>query len=142
MFKSPIGNLPAMEHRVTEMPGAHLWTEDSPVRFEIMEEGLKRGSGGPGGSRSIRIMGPTMLGLLKSLRSLSKNPSQPRTEAPPEWLNELETFLLGSGVSSVGYTRVPDLCPQVPGGGHPARARAARKRPDHLRQQRALLSLL
>jgi ferredoxin len=108
MFKSPIGNLPDLEHRVTEMPGAHLWTEDSPVRFEIMEEGLKRGSGGPGGSRSIRIMGPTMLGVLRSLRSLAKNPSQPKTEAPADVIADLEGYLLGLGASSVGYTRVPE----------------------------------
>ena len=77
------------------MPGAHRWTEDSPVRFEIMDESLKRGKGGPGGSRSIRIMGPTMLSVLKSLKSLSKNPSQPKTEAPPELIDNLEAYLLG-----------------------------------------------
>jgi Pyruvate/2-oxoacid:ferredoxin oxidoreductase delta subunit len=108
MFKSPIGNLPAMEHRVTEMPGAHLWTEDSPVRFEILEEGLRRGSGGPGGSRSIRIMAPTMLGMVKSLRSLKKNPSQSKTEAPPEFIEDLKGYLLTLGASSVGYTLVPE----------------------------------
>jgi ferredoxin len=108
MFKSPIGNLGELERRVTEIPGAHRWTEDSPVRFEIMEEGLKRGSGGPGGSRSIRIMGPTMLGMLKSLRSLGKNPDQPMTEAPADLIADLEGHLLGLGASSVGYTRVPE----------------------------------
>jgi ferredoxin len=108
MFKSPFGNLGDLELRVTEMPGAHRWTEDSPVRFEIMEESMKRGKGGPGGSRSIRIMGPTMLGVLRSLRSLGKNPNQPETEAPPELIHDLEAYLLGLGASSVGYTRVPE----------------------------------
>ena len=108
MFKSPIGNLGDMERRVTEMPDAHLWTEDSPVRFEIMEEGLKRGNGGPGGSRSIRIMAPTMLGIVKSLRSLKKNPSRPKTEALAELVDDLKAYLLGLGASSVGYTQVPE----------------------------------
>ena len=108
MFKSPIGNLGALEHSVTQMPGAHCWTEDSPVRFEIMEEGLKRGSGGPGGSRSIRIMGPTMMGILRSLRSLKDNPARPATEAPPELIADLESYLLDLGASSVGYTKVPE----------------------------------
>ena len=107
MFKSPVGNLGDLEHRVTEMPGAHRWTEDSPVRFEIMEEGIKRGSGGPGGSRSIRIMGPTVLGMRESLRSLGKNPDQPKTEAPADLIADLEAYLLGLGTSSVGYPRVP-----------------------------------
>jgi Pyruvate/2-oxoacid:ferredoxin oxidoreductase delta subunit len=108
MFRSPVGNLGELEHRLTEMPGAHLWTEGSPVRFEILEEGLKRGSGGPGGSRSIRIMGPTMIGVLRSLRSLKQNPDQPKTEAPPALIEELEAYLLGMGASSVGYARVPE----------------------------------
>jgi len=108
MLRSPFGNLGDLEHRVTEIPGAHRWTEGSPVRFEIMDESLKRGRGGPGGSRSIRIMGPTMLGILKSLRSLAKNPSQPKTGAPAELLADLEGYLLGLGASSVGYTRVPE----------------------------------
>jgi ferredoxin len=108
MLKSPFGNLGDLEHRVTEMEGAHRWTEDSPVRFEIMEESMKRGRGGPGGSRSIKIMGPTMLGILRSLRSLAQNPSQPRTEAEPELIADLEDYLLGLGASSVGYTRVEE----------------------------------
>jgi epoxyqueuosine reductase QueG len=108
MFKSPVGNLGDMEQQVTKMPGAHLWSEDSPVRFEIMEEGLKRGSGGPGGSRSIRIMVPTMFGIVKSLRSVKKNPAQPKTEASSELVDDLKTYLLDLGASSVGYTQVPE----------------------------------
>ena len=52
-------------------------------------------------------MAPTMLGILKSLRSLSKNPSQPKAEAPPTLIDDLEGYLLGLGASSVGYTQVP-----------------------------------
>ena len=48
-----------------------------------------------------------MLGIVKSLRSLGKNPSQPQTEAPPEFIAGLEAYLLRLGASSVGYTRVP-----------------------------------
>ena len=108
VFHSPISNLGMMERRVANTPGAQCGTEDSPVRFEIMEETLKRGRGGPGGSRSIRIMVPTMLGIIKSLRSLSNNPSQPKTEAPAELIDDLEAYLLDMGASSVGYTRVPE----------------------------------
>jgi epoxyqueuosine reductase QueG len=48
-----------------------------------------------------------MMGVLRSLRSLGKNPSQPKTEAPAELIAGLEAYVLGLGASSVGYTRVP-----------------------------------
>ena len=107
MMTSRFFDIYGEEDQVAAMPGAHCWTEDSPVRFEIMKEGLKRGTGGPGGTRSLRIMMPTMLGMRESLRSLGKNPAQPRTEAPVELIADLEAYLLGLGASSVGYTRVP-----------------------------------
>ena len=97
----------SMEDQIAAMPGVHRWTEDSPVRFEIMKEGLKRGTGGPGGTKSLRIMAPTMLGMRESLRSLDKNPDRPLTEAPADLLADLEAYLLDLGASSVGYTRVP-----------------------------------
>jgi NAD-dependent dihydropyrimidine dehydrogenase PreA subunit len=108
MMNSRLSNLKELEDGVTEMEGAHRWTEDSPLRFEIMEESIKRGSGGPGGTRSLRIMLPTMLSMLRALRSLSRNPSRPWTEAPPQLIADLESYLLGLGASSVGYTRVPE----------------------------------
>jgi NAD-dependent dihydropyrimidine dehydrogenase PreA subunit len=108
MMSSRFFDMDAMEDQIAEMPGAYRWTEDSPVRFEIMKEGMKRGGAGPGGSRDLSIMGPTVLGMRKSLRSLTRNPSQPKTKAPPGLLEELETYLLGLGASSVGYTRVPE----------------------------------
>ena len=107
MINNPFFDMYGQEDQIVEMPGVHRWTEDSPVRFEIMKENLKRGSG-PGGFSSMRIMGPTMLGMRESLTSLGKNPDQPRTEAPPDLIDDLEAYLLGLGASSVGYTRVPE----------------------------------
>jgi ferredoxin len=49
-----------------------------------------------------------MLGMRKSLRSLGKNPDQPRTEATADLIADLEPYLLGLGASSVGYTQVPE----------------------------------
>jgi hypothetical protein len=108
MSKLPGSNLAELEHRVTEMPGSHCWTEDSPVRFDLVSETKVRGKGGPSGARSMEIMAPTTLGILRSLRSLKKNPLQPKTEAPPALVDELKDYLLGLGASSVGYTRVPE----------------------------------
>jgi NAD-dependent dihydropyrimidine dehydrogenase PreA subunit len=108
MSKFPGSNLAELEHQVTEAPGAHCWTEDSPIRFDIMKETKERGKGGPSGARSIEIMAPTTLDVLKSLRSLNRNPRRPKTEAPPALVEELKEYLLGLGASSVGYTRVPE----------------------------------
>jgi epoxyqueuosine reductase len=108
LMSNPFLDMYMQEERIAELPGVHRWTEDSPVRFEIMKEGIKRGSGGPGGIRNMRLMGPTMLGMRKSLYSLSKNPSQPKTRAPAELIAGLEAYLLGLGASSIGYTQVPE----------------------------------
>jgi len=107
MMSNPLFDMYKQEEQITKIPGAHRWTKDSPVRFEIVKESIKRGRGGPGGSRNLRIMGPTMLGIVKSLRSLNKNPSPSGTEAPPEFIAELEAYLLELGVTSIGYTQVP-----------------------------------
>ena len=53
MMSSPFFDMYGQEDQIAEMPGVHRWTEDSPVRFEIMEEGIKRGSGGPGGIQEL-----------------------------------------------------------------------------------------
>jgi epoxyqueuosine reductase len=108
LMTSQFFDMYSQEDQIAGMPGVHRWTEDSPVRFEIMKEGIKRGTGGPGGTRSLRIMGPTMLGMRESLRSLGRNPDQPKTEAPADLTADLEAYLLGLGASSVGYTRVPE----------------------------------
>ncbi len=107
LINSRFFNLDDWEDRVAEMPDARRWTDESPVRFEIMKESIKRGRGGPGGG-TMTIMAPTMLGIRTSLRSLGKNPAEPKIEISPETLAELGDYLLDLGASSVGFTRVPD----------------------------------
>jgi Pyruvate/2-oxoacid:ferredoxin oxidoreductase delta subunit len=80
-------------------------TGESPVRFEIVKEFVKRGSGGPPG-RMLPIMLPTLFGIQKSIRSLSKNPSSPDTNATPELLKEVEAKAFELGASSIGYVKV------------------------------------
>ena len=50
-------------------------TGESPVRFEIIQEGRKRGKGGPP-KRLFPIMLPTLFGIRKTLLSLEANPRQ------------------------------------------------------------------
>jgi NAD-dependent dihydropyrimidine dehydrogenase PreA subunit len=52
-------------------------------------------------------MPPTILGMWRSMASLKKNPKQPKTRAPEGFLQDLEHYAKSLGVSSIGYTRVP-----------------------------------
>jgi epoxyqueuosine reductase len=107
MANSFVNATDGLEDKIVAMPGVHRWTSDSPVRFEIVKEIIKRGRGGPAGDM-MRIMVPTMMGVRKSLKSVDEKPTQPGTEAPPEFIAGLEDHLLRLGASSVGYTQVPE----------------------------------
>ena len=81
-------------------------TEESPLRFEIMKESMKRGKGGPP-AQMIPIMLPTLLGIQKSLKSLKDNPPAPKIQADAALFQEIEAYALKLGASSLGYTGVP-----------------------------------
>ncbi len=81
-------------------------TAESPVRFEIMKETMKRGEGGPP-IQMLPIMLPTLFGIQKSLKSLKDNPSTPKTQTTAEFMQEIESYALNLGASSIGYTKVP-----------------------------------
>jgi hypothetical protein len=38
MMSNPFFDMYGQEDEIAEMPGVHRWTEDAPVRFEIMKE--------------------------------------------------------------------------------------------------------
>jgi epoxyqueuosine reductase len=79
--------------------------EDSPERFEIVREKIKRGGDGPP-SRMAAIMIPTLMGINESLKSLKDNPEKPRTHAEDGLLDEVRTLAFHMGISSIGYTKV------------------------------------
>jgi ferredoxin len=79
--------------------------EDSPERFEILREKLKRGGDGPP-SRMAGIMIPTARGIIQSLKSLKDNPEKPRTHAEDVLLDEVRDLAFRMGASSMGYTKV------------------------------------
>ena len=99
-------NLDDLEADIAAMPGAHCWLADSPLRFEILREGVERGKGGPD-ARLLPILIPAIRGIIRSLKSVSDNPAPAKTEASGELLAELEAFLKELGITSVGYTRLP-----------------------------------
>jgi NAD-dependent dihydropyrimidine dehydrogenase PreA subunit len=95
------------EDGVVATPGVHRSVEDSPVRFEIMKEGIKDGRRSLG--RNVApLMPPTLLGMRRSMTSLHENPEQPRDHAPDGFLGELEEYAKSLGVSSIGYTQAPE----------------------------------
>ena len=99
-------NMDKLENEIYSRPGMIHGDADSPVRFEIMRETVKRGGSGPP-ARMITIMIATMFGINKSLKSLSDNPACPRTHAEPDLIDDIETFAKRHGASSVGYAKVP-----------------------------------
>ena len=82
------------------------YTDISPARFDIIRGRLESTGGGP----PVRLV-PTMLqclsGIKESLETLDENPSQPKAEAPPELIEELEAEAFRLGAASIGYTKLP-----------------------------------
>jgi Pyruvate/2-oxoacid:ferredoxin oxidoreductase delta subunit len=79
--------------------------EDSPERFEIMREKIKRGGDGPP-SQMAFIMIPTLIGINESLKSLKDNPEKPRIHAEDGLLDEVRDLAFRMGICSIGYTKV------------------------------------
>ena len=71
LMRGPMGSMDRLEDRVAGMPAAHRWTPESPERFEIMKEGLKRGWGMPEPGL-MKLMAPTLMGIQTSMRSLRR----------------------------------------------------------------------
>jgi ferredoxin len=106
IMKPMVRRMDAWEDGIVAIPEAHRSVENSPVRFEIMKEGIKRGKRGLG--REVgHLLPPTLLGMRRSMTSLQKNPEQPQTRVPDGFLAELEQYAKSLGVSSIGYTQVP-----------------------------------
>jgi NAD-dependent dihydropyrimidine dehydrogenase PreA subunit len=102
-----IGRMDQWEERIVAMPEVHRSAADSPVRFEIMKEGMKRERGGPG-QDAAHLMPPTILGMRRSMVSLRKNPKQPKMCVPEGFLVDLERYARSLGTSSIGYAQVPE----------------------------------
>jgi epoxyqueuosine reductase len=101
MFK----NVDRMENEIYAREDVIHPTEDSPERFEIIRETVKRGGDGPPG-QMLPIMIPTLMGINKSLKSLADNPANPKTRAAPELIDEIRALAKRNGASSIGFTKV------------------------------------
>jgi len=101
MFK----NIDRMEGELHARQDVLHPVEDSPVRFEIMREMVKRGGGGPP-KQMIPIMIPTLMGINKSLKSLADNPVNPKIHGEPALIEEIKALSTKNGASSIGFTKV------------------------------------
>ena len=102
-----IGQMDKWQDRVVAMPETYKSVPDSPVRFEIMKEGIKRGT--PVMEPELMtIMPQTIRGMRTSMLSLRKNPPLPKSHVPDAFLDELEAYAKSLGASSIGYTQVPE----------------------------------
>jgi epoxyqueuosine reductase QueG len=95
-----------MEDALAARPDVVPAAPDSPERFEIMAEAMKRGHQRPRSLRSMPHMRASLLGIRRSLRTLDENPSKPRNIIPEPELAELEAYAHSEGVDDVGYARL------------------------------------
>ena len=99
-------DMAAQEAAQEEVPGAVCPNDDSPVRFEIIQEKLKRGDDTKQ-PRIIPIMLKMMVGVNRTIKSIKDNPIQPKTKFDEQLLHELEEYVISLGASSIGYTKLP-----------------------------------
>ena len=102
-------NLIGREAELATRPGWVHASASSPVRFDIMLEGLKREpSGPPAAGDALRHMLGSMHGIRRSLQTVDSNPPEAKTRIPAGELAELEAFAHSVGVDDMGYARLSE----------------------------------
>lgn len=95
-----------LEREIAERIDAVQPTAISPTRFDIIRGRLESDEGGPP-VRLLPIMLACLSGIRESLETLEENPLDPATEASQDLIHDLEAEAIKSGVSSIGYTKLP-----------------------------------
>jgi NAD-dependent dihydropyrimidine dehydrogenase PreA subunit len=97
------------EAELSTRPGWIRSADDSPERFEIVAEGFKQGWGAPPAMRkAMPHMMASMRGIDRSLRTVDRNPAEPKTYIPAAERAELEELSRALGVDDLGYARVSE----------------------------------
>lgn len=97
------------EKDVAKWPGAIHSEPESPARFDIPIEALKRAQRGEGFMKRgypVNFILSIMSNMRKSVRSLVKNPQPSRKIAPPEFFEDLVDYAKSLGVSHVGFAKL------------------------------------
>ena len=109
MGKLYVNRLIGRETELAARPGMVHAAADSPERFEIVLEGMKRDSSGPpAAGQAMRHMVGSVLGINRSLQTVDKNPAEARTQMPASELADLEKFAHSVGVDDMGYARLSE----------------------------------
>ena len=84
--------------------------EESPERFEIPEEAMKRSyfKGFPLNRKVMPQLLGSMRGLNHAVDDLKHNPEEPETIADEYFFETLEEYATSLGAASIGYTKVPE----------------------------------
>jgi epoxyqueuosine reductase len=94
------------EAKLAEVPGAICPNDDSPVRFEIIQEKLRLGNDTKQ-PKVIPVLVKMLLGVNRTIKSIKDNPVQPKTQIDEHLLRELEEYVTSLGACSIGYTQLP-----------------------------------
>lgn len=100
-------DMAVQEAELAKVPGAVRPNDESPVRFEIIREKLKRGDDTKT-LRIIPILAKMMLGVNRSIKSIKTNPLEPKTQIDEQTLQKLEEYVFALGANSIGYTHLPE----------------------------------
>ena len=94
------------ENQILNAPGSQKSDDDSPVRFHIMREAIKRGKFDPSRLRSPMMM-RSLLGIFKSIRDLKRNRYDHNSLISEGDLHDLLSCLTSLGIGSIGFAKVP-----------------------------------
>jgi epoxyqueuosine reductase len=107
LFVQPLmRRLDRRENQIVHFSQSFRSGPDSPVRFEILKEAMARGDFDIRRSRSPMMM-RAVRGVLRSMRDVTRHSLEHRTRISDQDLRDLNAYLTMSGISSVGYVKVP-----------------------------------
>lgn len=97
-----------MEEEIGADPDAHQALPESPERVELFEAMMSHGDGSlPLSPGAAPHMMSSMFYVLRGLKTAYKNPPDPKLNASPEFIEELEAYAKKLGAAQVGFAKVP-----------------------------------
>ncbi|MBN2045612.1 MAG: epoxyqueuosine reductase [Anaerolineales bacterium] len=105
-----LGRMYQWEKMVVDMPESICGDKNSPVRFEIPQEGLKMEGDHPpipGFPASLRQQIGSFINIRKSVLELADNPVDGKTHIDNATLDQLRQYALSIGADDIGFTPVP-----------------------------------
>jgi epoxyqueuosine reductase len=100
-----------LERSLTKVPDCYRSIEGSPEKTWPDPDKIPLGGEIPFSIRNIFIVGRYLKSSIhqgvKSIQSLDRNPSMPKSTISPEVLQEFETHAKSLGIGAIGYARLP-----------------------------------